>query len=126
MKSPATSLQISVAEDFSRAPGARCPEDGPDSAEEFRVRVLIPLFEEARQQGVSLTVNLDGVYGYATSFLQGTFGNLAAEYGSSAVKGTVRVISDDDPYLHEYIERYIDEANLVECEQKVEAHKAAT
>ena len=105
-------MTISVARDFSEDPGSRYIEDGPHSAEEF-MPVLEPLFLEARQRGVKLLVDLDGVSGYATSFLQGSFGNLAAKYGSDAVNAVLRFKSEDDPYILRYIARYIREAHEV-------------
>ena len=107
-------IYVSVADDFSRTPGARFRKDGPFSAEEFMETLVVPKFEEARRLGVKLVMDLDGVAGYATSFLQGTFGNLAAHYGTREVLNTVEVISNDDPYLLKYIDRYIKEANRVE------------
>lgn len=106
-------IYISVADDFSTTPGARFPEDGPFSAEEFRKDYVEPAFEQACSEKKKLIIDLDGVKGYATSFLQGTFGNLASKYGSVKVFENVKIISEDDPFVKDYVEQYIKEAEPV-------------
>lgn len=59
---------IKVA-DFSWTPTGRYVLDGEESGEVFRRTVLVP----AIQQGHHLTINLDGVDGYASSFLEEAF-----------------------------------------------------
>ncbi len=63
---------ISVARDFSIFPGGRLTISGKWSGEEFRERVLIP----ALTAGVPFVLDLDGVKGYPTSFLEEAFGGL--------------------------------------------------
>lgn len=100
-------VNLSVADDFSYQPGARYRWEGPYSAEEFTEEHVFPCFEEARRSGVKLVVDLDRTAGYATSFLEGTFGGLARRYGKGVVNETLEVISHDDPYLLNFISRYI-------------------
>lgn len=72
----ADNLTIRVARDFSRYPGGRFRKDGDYSAEEFRDDVLVPAVKSAVLRGGTVTVILDGVAGYAVSFLEEAFGGL--------------------------------------------------
>jgi len=69
-------LTISIAKDFSQYPAGRTRRDGPNSAERFREDILIPTIQKAVAVGVRVIVELDGVYGYSSSFLEETFGGL--------------------------------------------------
>lgn len=71
-----TDKLISIANDFSKYPAGRTRRDGPYSAERFRDDLLVPALEKARAEGGQVTVVLDGVYGYSSSFLEETFGGL--------------------------------------------------
>ena len=100
--------------DFSVTPGARYRNEGPFSAEEFRVDHLIPAFNKAREEGGKLVVDLDGTVGYGTSFLEGVFGGLAREYGSKLVLETLSFLSEEEDYLVDDIIGYITDAHEVE------------
>lgn len=65
-------IMISIAENFSESPAARYRHEGPNSGERFREDYLIP----ALRKGVAVKVNLDGVVGYGSSFLEESFGGL--------------------------------------------------
>lgn len=67
---------ISVSKDFSRTPGGRYREDGPFSGVEFREDFVEPSLKQAILERHKLAIDLDGVSGYATSFLEETFGGL--------------------------------------------------
>jgi hypothetical protein len=97
--------------DFSETPGARYRSDGSFSGEEFREALLQPAFAGAIKAGAVLTVDLDGTYGYATSFLEEAFGGLAAQYGSALLLKHLRLKTDDEPTLRGDVERYIREGN---------------
>ncbi|EGR2272141.1 STAS-like domain-containing protein [Vibrio parahaemolyticus] len=58
--------------DFTKYPGPRYKSLGPNSGEEFRERFLI----EALKKDPEVQVNLDGVLGYGSSFLEEIFGGL--------------------------------------------------
>jgi hypothetical protein len=68
--------RIIIATDFSKYPGPRYEDDGPNSGEEFRKRVLVPALQSVRERGGIVTVVLDGVAGYGSSFLEEAFGGL--------------------------------------------------
>ncbi len=97
---------INIARDFSDAPGARYYDDGPNSGQEFREKILEPAFKAEDK----ITVILDGTEGYATSFLEESFGGLARKYGPDAVKEKITFISEEDPLLVDEIMGYIQEA----------------
>lgn len=103
---------LNVATEFSITPDARLKENGKSSAEQFREGVLERKFLLAKKNKTTLIVNLDGAAGYGTSFLEESFGGLARKYSTDAVLKTLQFISNDEPYLVEDIERYIEEANL--------------
>jgi hypothetical protein len=71
-----TNDRISIADDFSKYPGPRYERDGADSGEKFRKTVLIPALREAKARTAVLTVVLDNVAGYGSSFLEEAFGGL--------------------------------------------------
>lgn len=67
-----TSLNISLVEAFTDAPGGRYKWQGDFSGEEFRDSVLLP----ALNANDSVVVNLDGALGLPSSFLDEAFGEL--------------------------------------------------
>ncbi len=88
-------ITINIKVDFSDSPGARYRKDGPHSGEDFFELLLKPKFEEAVRNKVKLVINLDGVWGYPSSFVSGSFGKLSLEVGKDAVLSTIIFISDE-------------------------------
>lgn len=86
---------INIRTDFSDSPGARYRKDGPHSGEEFFEKHLKPKFEEAINNNVKLIVNLDGVWGYPSSFVSGSFGKLSLEKGKDLVLSTIEFVSNE-------------------------------
>ena len=68
-------LTIDIARDFSETPAGRTEDDGPDSGERFRDKFLIPNLEKATRRN-PLIVSIDGLEGYASSFLEEAFGGV--------------------------------------------------
>jgi len=101
---------IKVSVDFSTTPGARYRSDGKFSGEEFYQTKLKKAFEKALQAKQLLTIDLDGTYGYATSFLSEAFYSLAVDFGSAIVRNNISFISNDEPYLIDEIIEYINDA----------------
>ena len=101
---------ISIAKDFSKTPGPRNPDEGDFSGEIFLASILKPQFEKAFQNKLRLIIDLDGTEGYATSFLEASFGGLARIYPEKDVLDTIEFITRDEPFLKEEIEGYIKEA----------------
>ena len=102
---------LCVAE-FSKLPGPRYRNEGDFSAEDFREHWLLPAFQKAVTSKRRLRVDLDGGYGYATSFLEEAFGGLARrqEYSPEIVLDILEFKSDEEPYLIGDIQRYIRES----------------
>jgi hypothetical protein len=107
---PATLLRISVAKDYSDTPGPRSKDEGDYSGQEFLERLLLPMYEQARSEKGTLLIDLDGTEGYATSFLEAAFGELARRYKPQEVLSVLTFKSDGEPYLIDEIKKYISEA----------------
>lgn len=75
---------IVIAKDFHEDPGAREEADGLNSGEEF-FKILEPRFNNAVEGNYKLLIDLDGVFGYPSSFVSGSFGALSIKYGSELV-----------------------------------------
>ena len=88
-------ITITIRTDFSDSPGARYRKDGPHSGEEFFEKLLKPKFEEAIANKVKLVIDLDGVWGYPSSFVSGSFGKLSLEMGKNEVLSTIVFISNE-------------------------------
>lgn len=104
-------MNINICKDFSDTPGGRHKKEGKYSGEEFRDTILITKFEESIKNNEKLTINLDGGYGYPTSFLEEAFGGLARkckkQYSESLILNTLHFISNDEPSLIDEIKQYI-------------------
>lgn len=104
-------IRIKILTDFSVTPGVREEIEGDDPGEKFLSDILLPKFEEARSKRAILEIDMDGVAGYPTSFLEAAFGGLVRHYNDiEIVRETIRIISEDDPFLQEDIDDYIQEA----------------
>ena len=99
-----------MASEFSKTPGPRTPDEGDYSGEEFLTKLLKPRFEQALAANSNLLIILDGTEGYATSFLEASFGGLARSHDPDVVLQKIKLVSNDEPYLVEEIQTYIKEA----------------
>jgi len=105
-------ILINICKDFTDTPGARYRSEGDFSGEEFREEILIPKYLEAVKQKEKLKIELDGGYGYATSFLEESFGGLARIYDIQEVLDILLFVSEDEPSLIEEITEYVKNARL--------------
>lgn len=107
-------IRIKVAEDFTEIPGARYESQGEFSGEKFRETILYPKFIEALEKKENLVIDLDGGYGYGSSFLEEAFGGLVRKLKEEKnehyvdVKN-IEIISDDNIAWIEKIRAYIRE-----------------
>ena len=101
---------IKISKDFSPTPGARYKSDGDFSGEEFYESILKKKFENALRQKQILTIDLDGTYGFATSFLNEAFNRLAIDFGPDVAWKNIQIISSEEPYLIDEIKEYIYDA----------------
>lgn len=107
-------VMINVAKEFTETPGARYKTQGAYSGEEFRDNILYPKFIESIKNNEKLIVNLDGGYGYGSSFLEEAFGGLVRKLKQEKndhyndVKN-IEIISNDNVVWIEKIQTYIEE-----------------
>ncbi|MFD2206606.1 STAS-like domain-containing protein [Kiloniella antarctica] len=71
------SMQIKIAEDFSKAPAGRYESDGPANGTTFRKKILEPNLRN--KDLTDLYINFDDTYSYGSSFLEEAFGGLIRE-----------------------------------------------
>ena len=107
------SVKINIAKDFTETPGARFKKEGKFSGEEFRKQFLEKHFSN-RDDNYTITIILDGVEGYATSFLEEAFGGLARSFSRNRVKSRLKFISNEDPLLIEEIQLNIENCDRSE------------
>lgn len=99
-----TTSYVSIAKDFSRFPAGRYESDGPYSGEAFRKRVIEPHLKK----GEALTIDLDGVLGYGSSFLEEAFGGLIRDgFRVADLRRLLTFLSKTDPSVEREIMRYI-------------------
>ena len=101
---------ISVAKEFSDTPGPRARDEGDFSGDAFLEDVLRPAYVQVVTEGGTLTIDLDGTEGYATSFLEAAFGGLAREFDATEILNVLTFKSDDEPFLINEIKGYIADA----------------
>lgn len=99
---------IELASQFSTTPAGRYRSDGRFSGEVFRDDVLVPALDRAGNDTV--TVVLDGVAGYGSSFLEEAFGGLARRNPSFARRVNLVARSKVFEKYKMMAERYIREA----------------
>ncbi len=93
-----------IATEFSKTPGARYLKDGSNySGETFLHNFLLPRFNKAVEGGYILKIVLDGVLGYPSSFVSGSFGKLSIEKTASLLLKHIVFESDDNPLRKEKI-----------------------
>lgn len=109
-------MKVLRVADFSEFPGPRYKALGPDSGEEFREDFLLPEIKKHQDQ---IQVDLDGTFGFGSSFLEEVFGGLVRagvepEYARAIARN---LKSEEDPSLKDEISSYI--------EDSIEARKAS-
>ena len=105
-------ITISIAKDFSRIPGARFPQEGDHSGQEFRTQILLPKLREAISCKDKLCVILDGTAGLGTSFLEEAFGGLIRvdNIPYQQIMDTLDLVSDEDEDYKDEIFQYLKDA----------------
>jgi hypothetical protein len=101
MERAMTADRITIATDFTKYPGPRYERDGPYSGEQFREAILVPALRSAQERDTVLTVVLDGVAGYGSSFLEEAFGGLVrAGFASEFLKRHLRIVAETGRFQH--------------------------
>ena len=101
---------INVAKDFSETPGGRLISEGPYSGELFREDVLKPRYDEAIANSDKLQINMDGCFGFPSSFIEESFGGLVRTLNGTDILACIEFISNDQPSLVDYIHKCVQEA----------------
>lgn len=105
-----TLKKINIARDYSDTPLGRFPSDGEFSGARFRDEFLIP----ALNSGDDIVLEIDGVEGYGSSFLEEVFGGLVrtGHFAPKDLHERVKISYKDQAFkLYEsLIWRYINEA----------------
>ncbi|MHB8260382.1 MAG: STAS-like domain-containing protein [Bacteroidia bacterium] len=94
---------LNIAKDFSPKPGARYISDGSDVSAEAFLKILIPRLDKAIKEKYILKIVLDGVMGFPSSFVSGSFGKLSLERTASLLLKHILFDSDDNPIRKEQI-----------------------
>ncbi len=94
--------------DFSPFPAGRYVTDGPYSGQAFRDNVLIPQLTE----NDLVQVDLNGAFGFGSSFLEEAFGGLVrvGKFSLKTLKEKLKINSEDDPLVADEIWLYIESA----------------
>jgi hypothetical protein len=96
-----------IATEFHKDPGAREIKDGKNSGEIFFEELLLPRFKKAKEGNYILKIDLDGVFGYPSSFISESFGVLSKTYSADEVLKFITFKSDRRPIRKEKIEHVI-------------------
>lgn len=83
------------ATQYTRYPGGRLRKHGPYSGEAFREDVLWPLL----QGKAKIHIDLSNTYGFGSSFLDESFGEIGKRLGVATCKQRLLFSSNDDPSL---------------------------
>lgn len=110
--------KIKIVDVYTDKPGARYNTQGPYSGEDFREKILYPIFKECLDNNETLEVDLDGGYGYGSSFLEETFGGMVRLLYEKNIEPEdikkqmeiIKIISKDNESWVMKIARYINEA----------------
>lgn len=105
-------MKINVCKEYTDTPGGRYKKQGDFSGQDFRETMLEPKYLEAIMKNEKLQIDLDGGYGYGSSFLEEAFGGLIRDLKDNYKQALdiIEIKSDDEPKLIEDIKRYIKEA----------------
>lgn len=100
-------MKIVISKEYTKIPGGRFENEGEFSGENFRKTILKPKYVESLSKREKLMIDMDGCYGFASSFLEEAFGGLARELKNISIMNNISIISNDEPDLSERIARYV-------------------
>ena len=103
---------INIAADFTSSPGARYPEQGKYSGQEFREKHLEPLFRNKQPaEYPDVKIELNGLLGYPASFLEEAFGGIARIIGKEEAAKHFIYHCDEVPEIVDKIKTYVENAD---------------
>ena len=97
---------INIAMQYTKNPGGRFRTEGEYSGEDFRETILKREYEISKKNKEDLIVNLDGGYGYGSSFLEESFGGLVRTIDDVDIS-IIKIVSQEEPQLKEDVENYL-------------------
>lgn len=102
---------INIEKDFTWAPAGRYRKHGDYTGQVFRESLLVPALKESN----NVTVDLDGVIGYGSSFIEEAFGGLVRVHGYSQeqLKKRLHIKTVEFPSIKQEIWSYISDAEEV-------------
>lgn len=100
---------IVIAKQYTKKPGGRFRKEGEYSGEDFRETILKKEYEISKKNKEELVVNLDGGYGYGSSFLEEAFGGLVRTLNDVDIS-IIKIISDEEPQLVDDVYKYLQDA----------------
>lgn len=103
---------LNVLREFGPMTGFRTYDDGPKSGQEFFDTLLKPKFTEALSKDVQLKIEMDGVEGYLSSFLNEAFRRLGNEFGADLVWDKLLIEYNESHRVHEKIRKAIHNINV--------------
>ena len=90
--------------DFSENPLLRHCDISDYSGEEYYHSILNEAFKNALEKKEKLSVDLDGVAGYAPSFLDEAFGCLIYDFSKDVVSANLEIQSTEEPDWIDFLE----------------------
>lgn len=102
-----TTHTIHIASEFSQTPAGRFITDGPFSGERFRDHILVPALRSYDE----VVVDLNGVFGFGSSFLEEAFGGLVRKsfFSQDELQRKMRVNASLKTYENR-VKKYIADA----------------
>ncbi len=100
-------IKYLFAEKYTKYPGGRYIRLGPFSGEDFREKVLEPIFKT----GKTIEIDATGIDGsFNPSFLDEAFAEMAKRYGIDKFRKTVKLYADDNKQLEDKMMFYVNQA----------------
>ncbi len=96
-------MELNISTQYSDMLGARSGKREEYPGDIFYKELLKPYYLKAVENNEKLVINLDGTYGYPSSFIDESFGGLSREFGSQKVLNVIQFISKDQPGLIDVI-----------------------
>lgn len=100
---------IIIAKQYTKKPGGRFRTEGAYSGEDFRETMLKKEYENSKKNNEDLVVDLDGGYGYGSSFLEEAFGGLVRAL-DDVDTSIIKIISNEEPQLVDDVNKYLKDA----------------
>ena len=92
-------MVFSISKQYTDTPGPRYRRQGDFSGEQFREEHLESLFDVYKSSHTPVVIELDGTFGYPTSFLEEAFGGLAREHPVSEVLAAFQFVATEQPSI---------------------------